>query len=325
MTLLLEPALTHRQDAPVSAVDPGTRPADADTGTSSLMPDSPSVRFLRVGLIGFGRTGREVASRLLGDQDVSLEWVVRRTPCPPHQTAQGVLGVASGSPGRLHSSNQTDVHELLDDSPVDVVVDFSSESGLDYYAEAVAARGVPMVSAISHYPDARQRDLQRLARSAPVLWSPNITLGINFLLLAAQSLRRISPEADIQIVEEHFRAKKGVSGTASRLARALGAPEDAVHVVRAGGIIGVHEVLFGFPTQTVRLRHEAISREAFGDGALFAARQIVDREPGLYRMEDLLLPYFSGNEAVAGGEPPRAGGIRTRLASQLRRVARKLD
>lgn len=315
MALLLEPPLHLRHESlPTPQIL-----------TAVTSAESRSAGFLRVGLIGFGRTGREVASRLLGDQGVSLEWVVRRTPCSQHESAQGILGVESESPGRLHSSSQTDIHGLMDDSPVDVIIDFSSESGLDYYGEASAVRGVALVSAVSHYPDARQRQLQRLARRAPILWSPNITLGINFLLLAAQTLRRISPDADIQIVEEHFRAKKGVSGTASRLARTLEAPDDAVHVVRAGGIIGVHEVLFGFPTQTVRLRHEAISREAFGDGALFAARQIVDREAGLYRMEDLLLPYFSGHGAVATGDQHRAVGFRARLASQLRKMARRLD
>ena len=63
--------------------------------------------------------------------------------------------------------------------------------------------------------------------------------------------------------------------------------------LRAGGIIGVHEILFGFPYQTVRLKHESITREAFGNGVLFAARPIGERENGLYSMEDLLLPYFN--------------------------------
>jgi 4-hydroxy-tetrahydrodipicolinate reductase len=158
-----------------------------------------------------------------------------------------------------------------------------------------------------------------------VLWSPNITLGINFMLLAAQTLKRIAPGVDVQIVEEHFRDKPEVSGTALRLARALDMPDESVHVIRAGGIIGVHEVLFGFPAQTVRLRHEAISREAFGNGAMFAARHLTDRDPGLYRMEDLLLPYFADQDRAGVGHEQRRGGFRGRLASRLRTVARRLD
>jgi 4-hydroxy-tetrahydrodipicolinate reductase len=62
--------------------------------------------------------------------------------------------------------------------------------------------------------------------------------------------------------------------------------------IRAGGIVGVHEVVFGFPQQTVRIRHESITREAFGHGALFVAERLVGMPPGLYKMDDLLLPYF---------------------------------
>jgi len=63
--------------------------------------------------------------------------------------------------------------------------------------------------------------------------------------------------------------------------------------VRAGGIVGKHEVIFGFPSQTVRLIHESISREAFGNGAIFVAENIMDKEEGLYNFEDILLPYFA--------------------------------
>ena len=278
-----------------------------------------------MGLIGFGRSGRDVARLLLAQPHTALEWVVRRSPCPENQTARDLLGVDAHSPGAIHSSAHTPMRELLDAAPVDVIIDFSSESGIDYYGEAAARRGVALVSAISHYSDPKQRKLEHLAHRIPVLWSPNITLGINFLLLAAQMLKRISPEADIQIIEEHFQAKQGVSGTASRLARALEVCDDAVYSVRAGGIIGVHEVLFGFPSQAIRLRHEAISREAFGDGALFAARQIVDREAGLYRMEDILLPFFSGDQAVPPIGKTGRGGVRAGLASRLRAAARRPD
>lgn len=282
-------------------------------------------RMLRVGLVGFGRTGRDVAKVLLAAENMRLEWVLRKSSNLEHRSAPELLGVDSEEPGLIHSASQIPFGDLLDRNPVDVVIDFSSESGLDYYGPGAAARGVAIVSAVSRYSDAKQRQLERLARTTRVLWSPNITLGINFMLLAAQTLQRIAPGVDVQIIEEHFRDKAEVSGTALRLARALDMPDDSVHVVRAGGIIGVHEVLFGFPAQIVRLRHEAISREAFGNGAMFAARHIVDLEPGLYRMEDLLLPYFADDERVGVGAEQRRGTIRGRLASRLRAVARRLD
>ena len=127
--------------------------------------------------------------------------------------------------------------------------------------------------------------------------SPNITIGINFLIIAAQILKKIAPYTDIEIVEEHFKQKTEVSGTARLVASALDLPEESVKSIRAGGIIGVHEILFGFPYQTIRLRHESISREAFGNGILFALRHLEGKPKGFYKMEDLLLPYFMPPQA----------------------------
>ena len=101
--------------------------------------------------------------------------------------------------------------------------------------------------------------------------------------------------SDVEIVEEHFKQKQEVSGTAIRLAAGLKLDPASIKTIRAGGIIGTHEILFGFPFQTVRLRHESISREAFGDGAIFAAQHLRGKPAGFYRMEDLLMPYFANS------------------------------
>ena len=111
-------------------------------------------------------------------------------------------------------------------------------------------------------------------------------------MLAAKVLKQIAPYTDIEIVEEHFKVKSGVSGTAIRIADELHIEHEDIKSVRAGGIIGTHEILFGFPFQTVRLKHESISREAFGNGALFAVEHLLQQPVGFYRMEDLMRPYF---------------------------------
>ncbi len=149
------------------------------------------------------------------------------------------------------------------------------------------------MTAISAYPAKTITLLKKLSQQTRVLWSPNITVGINFLMLAAKILKTIAPYTDIEIVEEHFKNKKEVSGTAIRISEALSLPEADIKSVRAGGIVGRHEIIFGFPYQTVRLIHESILREAFGDGALFAAKNLVDKKQGFYSMENLLIPYFN--------------------------------
>ena len=247
---------------------------------------------MKVGLVGFGNTGTAVATVLLKNPEVSLEWVLRESSRHTSRTALDVLGVESHSPGRIISTSQISAEALLERYPVDAIIDFSSEDGLDYYGETAAARRVNIVSAISHYSLAKQRKLERLSRRTAVLWSPNITVGINFLILAAQTLRRIAPGTDVEVIEEHFKDKRSVSGTAKIISASLGVAEQDIKSIRAGGIIGVHEILFGMPNQTIRLRHESVSREAFGSGAMFVAERLEGKPPGLYKMEDLLVPFF---------------------------------
>ena len=247
---------------------------------------------MKAGLIGFGKTGKAVATVLLESKKTNLQWVVRKTLILEHRSVPEFLGIASDEPGLIYSKDEFAADELLEQLPVDVIIDFSSENGIEYYGEAAADRGIAIVSAVSSYSDDKVKYLKQLAERTKVLWSPNITVGINFLIIAAKILKNIAPYTDIEIIEEHFKRKPEVSGTAKKIAQALELPEESIKTVRAGGIIGVHEILFGFPYQTIRLKHESISREAFGNGVLFAAENLVNKATGLYTMEDLLMPFF---------------------------------
>lgn len=94
---------------------------------------------------------------------------------------------------------------------------------------------------------------------------------------------------DVEILEQHFREKPEVSGTARKMAQSLELDEERITSLRLGGIVGHHEVIFGFPYQTVRLIHSAIKREAFGTGAAFALSELLDQPPGFYTFDDLLM------------------------------------
>lgn len=247
---------------------------------------------MKVGLMGFGRTGRSVARVLLESEETNLQWVVRRSSVLLHRSVPEFLGVVSDEPGFIYKSDEFTAEELFEKHPVEAVVDFSSETGLDYYGRAAARRGISIVSAVSQYSSEQLDLLRHFSQITKVMHSPNITVGINFLIIAAQILKKIAPFTDIEIIEEHFKEKAEVSGTARLIASTLELPEESIKTIRAGGIIGMHEILFGFPHQTVRLRHESISREAFGNGILFAIRNLKDKPIGFYNMEDLLLPYF---------------------------------
>ena len=252
----------------------------------------PKAERTKVGLVGFGKTGRAVATVLLMDKTIDLVWVVRKSRTLENRSVPEFLGIESDEEGAIHWIEDVDFETLYENSPVDAIIDFSSESGMDYYGEFAAEKGVTIISAISSLPENRIRTLKKYGEKTKVLWSPNITVGINFLILAAKTLQKIAPFADISILEEHFKSKTEISGTAKKIADALSYDESEIRTVRAGGIIGVHEVLFGFPYQTVRLKHESIAREAFGNGAKFALKELTFRENGYYMMDDLMGELF---------------------------------
>jgi 4-hydroxy-tetrahydrodipicolinate reductase len=252
----------------------------------------PKDQRIKVGLVGFGKTGRAVASVLLLDKTIDLVWVVRKSHALENRSVPEFLGVDSDEDGSIHWIGDVDFETLQVNTPVDAIIDFSAETGMDYYGEVAAAQGITIISAISALPEARIKELKKYGETTRVLWSPNITLGINFLIIAAKTLQKIAPFADISILEEHFKGKEEVSGTARKIAQALSHDEDEIRTIRAGGIIGVHEVLFGFPFQTVRIKHESIAREAFGNGAEFALKELTLQPHGFYTMEDLVGKLF---------------------------------
>ncbi|MDA3018154.1 MAG: dihydrodipicolinate reductase [Actinomycetota bacterium] len=278
---------------------------------------------MRVGLVGFGKTGRAVASVLLLDKSIDLVWVVRKTQALEHRSVREFLGIESDEDGSIHWIGDVDFETLQLSSPVDAIIDFSSESGMDYYGEVAAAQGITIISAISSLPDSRIKELKKYGASTRVLWSPNITLGINFLIIAAKTLQKIAPLADISILEEHFKFKEEISGTARKIAQALNYDEEEILSVRAGGIIGVHEVLFGFPFQTVRLKHESIAREAFGNGAKFALGELQSKEIGFYSMEDLIGKLFveANIEYITEDSPTIS---KKGVVAKIRKLVRKI-
>lgn len=237
---------------------------------------------LRVGLVGYGKAGKAVANILSTHPHFELGWIARRS-------AEASQHINPDSTVAIISTQQMPFTELLERYPVDALVDFSSPESIRAYGEEVRRRGITLVSAISAYSEDDLNYARSLGQDTRVLCSPNITLGINFLIVAAKWLRKIAPFADVEILEQHFREKPEISGTARKIAETLEVDDERITSLRLGGIVGHHEVIFGFPHQTVRLTHESIRREAFGTGAVFVLTQLAYCEKGFYTFDDLLL------------------------------------
>ena len=190
----------------------------------------------------------------------------------------------------------------------DVVIDFSHHSAVADVLAYAKAIGAAAVIGTTGHTDEEKLLIFEAAKTVPVFYSGNMSLGIAVLCRLAKDAARYFPDADIEILEIHHNRKVDApSGTAHMLFNALREvrPEATEHCGRAGegkrekneigvaslrmgGVVGVHEVHICTPSQTLTLRHEAGNRAMLADGAVDAARFMVGKTPGLYNMEHLL-------------------------------------
>lgn len=189
----------------------------------------------------------------------------------------------------------------------DVVIDFSLPAALNDLTRLAARQNVAVVSGTTGVKDLAPLD--EAASLIPVLWAPNMSLGIQVLSeLVAEAARRLGPDFEIEITEVHHKKKvDSPSGTAVRLADAIrevrplrlvsgrqgivGArPSDelGIFALRGGDVIGDHTVYLFGPGERLELTHRATSRDLFAQGALRAARWIVGKAPQRYTLADVL-------------------------------------
>ena len=203
----------------------------------------------------------------------------------------------------------TNIGEMLEEA--DAVIDFTSTDAVVRTAERVARAGKALVIGTTGVPAAGVARLKGFAKRIPLVFSPNMSIGVNVLFRVIDEVARALASYDIEIVEAHHNQKKDApSGTAARLAeiaaKAAGRSERdfvygrkglvgprtkreiGISVVRAGDIVGDHTVYFGGPGERLELTHRAHSRDAFASGALEAAYWAAGRRPGFYSMADVL-------------------------------------
>jgi 4-hydroxy-tetrahydrodipicolinate reductase len=197
----------------------------------------------------------------------------------------------------------------------EVVIDFSTPAAATRLAEAAAARGGPaLVLGPTGFSDAELARIDAAAARIPIVRAGNFSLGLNMLMgLAAIAARALPAEDfDIEITEAHHRRKVDApSGAALMLgaavAKARGVSLDnaarrtrdgitgarpqgeiGFSVLRGGGIVGEHAVVFAGEDEILTLSHSARDRGLFARGAIEAALWVAGRRAGLYDMQDVL-------------------------------------
>lgn len=175
---------------------------------------------------------------------------------------------------------------------VEIWIDFSSPSGFDKILSHCLENQAPLVSGTTGLEKNQFADLKKAAKKIPVLWAPNMSLGINILIKCLQSFSG-SRGFDFQIEEVHHKHKKDKpSGTAlwihKELQKAVGKKLDEPLALRGGGVFGIHKIWALSEEETITLEHQALNRRVFAKGAIEAALWLYKKNAGQYHMSNLL-------------------------------------
>ncbi|MFA5144962.1 MAG: 4-hydroxy-tetrahydrodipicolinate reductase [Candidatus Omnitrophota bacterium] len=235
--------------------------------------------MIKLGIAGAcGKMGGRIFKLASGDKEFELALALERKGTPMIGRDLGKLKVSSSPDGIFL---------------IDVFVDFTTpeaaEANLDYVAKYKKA----LVLGTTGLSDAQLRKVEEISKVVPVVFSPNMSVGVNVLFaILPEITKRLGPDYAIEIIEAHHKEKKDApSGTAKKFSQVL---KDAtkkdipIHAVRLGDIVGDHTIIFCGNSERIEIKHQAHSRDLFAVGALKAAKWVFGKPAGLYSMQDVL-------------------------------------
>ncbi|MCQ2531861.1 MAG: 4-hydroxy-tetrahydrodipicolinate reductase [Saccharofermentans sp.] len=202
------------------------------------------------------------------------------------------------------------------DVDFDVIIDFSHFSAVPAILELALAKKKPIVVCTTAIPAETIEKINEASKVIPVFKSANMSVGMNVLFeLVRQATKALYPGYDIEIVEAHHNRKLDApSGTAMTISDVIRGSIDndmelvfdrhsksekrkpteiGMSAIRGGNIVGDHDVYFISDEETVKISHSAHTRDVFGRGAIKAAKYVVDKEPGMYDMENIVSALFN--------------------------------
>lgn len=252
-----------------------------------------------------GRMGKILLEAVMAAPDMRLHAALDRSGSP-------FLGRDAGE--MLGTTTGVAITDDLDAvKGADALIDFTRPEATLKHIEACRRHRVPMVIGTTGIDGAGKTAIGEAARDIPVVFAPNMSVGVNLVFKLLDVAARVLDEGyDVEIVEAHHRHKVDApSGTALRMgeviASALGRDlkECAVYgregvtgerqastigfaTVRGGDIVGDHTALFATVGERVEISHKASSRMTFALGALRAVRFLHGRGGGLFDMQDVL-------------------------------------
>jgi 4-hydroxy-tetrahydrodipicolinate reductase len=195
----------------------------------------------------------------------------------------------------------------------DVIIDFTIPNCTLDILKIASKLKKRLVIGTTGFSQKEELLIKKFSKKIPILKAGNMSLGVNLLMyLTEVASKSLNDEYLSKVFEVHHKHKKDYpSGTALMLGKGIanGRKKDFYNLmgkkflnkktfpygkkinfnsIRKGEIIGEHEVTFSSGKEIIKLNHEAFDRALYSDGALTAARWLINKKPGLYSMRDLL-------------------------------------
>lgn len=253
--------------------------------------------MIKVGLIGLGKTGQHIAKGVLEQANMEIVAAI----CSPESSKKEMdLGQLLGKNKiGIKISTSDELETIILKTKPDVVIDFSNPTATLRNAVTLSKMKANMVVGTTGFTKEDIDKLQNIAHkfNNGIVYAPNITLGVNVVMLLSNIAANILNNYDFQITEIHHKNKKDApSGTALKLSCEIENGLEAagtynkdipINAVRAGGVVGKHEVLIIGEDDKIEISHESFSRKAFALGAINAVNYIY-KKSGFYEMKDIL-------------------------------------
>jgi 4-hydroxy-tetrahydrodipicolinate reductase len=254
-----------------------------------------------------GRMGKTLIEAITNSDGIQLTAAVENPE-------SALIGADVGELSGVGRNNIQVVGSLSDViNSFDVLIDFSTPTSTASNAEVCLAHKKKMVVGTTGLTEEQSQLVKNASQGTAICMASNFATGVNLCFkLAEIAASVLGDDADIEISEAHHKDKVDApSGTALSLGKvvadALDRDLDQVAVygregqtgqrkrstigfssVRAGDVVGDHTVLFAADGERVEITHKASSRMAFAKGAVRAARWLMEKDSGMFDMQDVL-------------------------------------
>ncbi len=204
----------------------------------------------------------------------------------------------------LESSGHPDIGKKAEDVPVvddtgkiaecDCLIEFTTPKATIGHLGYLVKNKKCVVIGTTGLTDSQQTELEKAAEDIPIVYAPNMSVGVNLLFELIKAAASALKGYDVSVSEAHHIHKKDApSGTAKKIAQIVNdegfdLKAEDIEATREDEIVGDHKIIFDSDMDKIELSHSAKTRDIFAQGAVKAAVWLVSKEPGLYSMKDVL-------------------------------------